>query len=753
MKISACCIAIRKWIRYGRQLISVGILLSLWVTMLLLFDVLSEHSLWTNQMGYDNQVGYDNHISHKWTKLKLQHLNLSKKNRSSSFVKRLAGEIEAVKTDDIKIQGLYRGSVRKIESIGLEQSNGGNMNLQETTNGKTIPGDRKERNLTRIQDIKNSHFSPGEGTVGNHTDLIRSKCSRVKSRNEFSRCIRKIGYQTRQKDRDQQVNSHKQRTTLPHEKTSTPFPDSFAADNSHKKTQVSSHSDSVLSSQIDGTNLGEPINFYSNDIDKETFLKLKQDGFLDYSYNVTASDKLDLDRHLPDVRPHSCRHNVRDTSVLPKASVIISFHNEAPSVLLRTVSSVVTRSAPSLLQEVILVDDNSSKGAVDRSFEDALRLWPKVKLVRTSRREGLVRARLFGASQATGSVLVFLDSHCECNTHWLEPLLQAVFNDKKKIASPYIDAIKADSFEYVPAPDNLHGAFTWRLEFVWKGIPPHVVQHRTSSADPIKSPVISGGLFAVYKNFFFSLGSYDDNMEIWGGENLELSFRAWMCGGSMEILPCSRVGHVFRNLLPYKFPGDGQTTLLRNLGRVAEVWMDQYKETFFSAVDFPRSVSLGNLTSRHHLRKTLHCRPFQWYLDNVIPELVVPPSSAVVFGEFRNRASLTCLTLSKKSAKQTDLELSACLGDSINQLSYISHDGHFHHGSHCLVTAPNKGLSLGPCKHHRWLLMENHIQLNGTDLCVTGVDNEFVALRQCSREDTSQMWDTTYHFQRDRRHV
>ena len=56
--------------------------------------------------------------------------------------------------------------------------------------------------------------------------------------------------------------------------------------------------------------------------------------------------------------------------------------------------------------------------------------------------------------------------------------------------------------------------------------------------------------------------------------------KTWMCGGRLEIIPCSHVGHIFRKRSPYKWRS-GVNVLRRNSIRLAKVWMDEYAKYYF----------------------------------------------------------------------------------------------------------------------------------------------------------------------------
>ncbi|XP_049792105.1 N-acetylgalactosaminyltransferase 6-like isoform X4 [Schistocerca nitens] len=281
---------------------------------------------------------------------------------------------------------------------------------------------------------------------------------------------------------------------------------------------------------------------------------LKESLYRENGFNALLSDKIALDRALPDIRHKGCKSK-KYLKKLPTVSIIVPFHNEHWSTLLRTVVSAINRSPPELLREIILVDDFSSKEhckeKLDKYVAENL---PKVKVIHLPERSGLIRARLAGARKATSDVLIFLDSHTEANVNWLPPLLEPIAEDYRTCVCPFIDVIAYETFEYRAQDEGARGAFDW--EFFYKRLPllPEDLKHPT---EPFRSPVMAGGLFAISSKFFWELGGYDEGLEIWGGEQYELSFKIWQCGGQMVDAPCSRVGHIYRKFAPFPNPGKG----------------------------------------------------------------------------------------------------------------------------------------------------------------------------------------------------
>ncbi|NXY47633.1 GLT15 acetylgalactosaminyltransferase, partial [Ceuthmochares aereus] len=430
-----------------------------------------------------------------------------------------------------------------------------------------------------------------------------------------------------------------------------------------------------------------------------------------------------------------CLQQEYDSS-LPTASVIICFHDEAWSTLLRTVHSIMDTTPKASLKDIILVDDLSQQGPLKSALSEYVSKLDGVKLIRSNKRLGVIRGRMLGAARATGDVLVFMDSHCECQKGWLEPLLARLSTNRNSVISPVIDVIDWKTFQYYHSARQHRGVFDWKLNFHWEPVPEHEEKVRQSPISPIRRLLLFKG--NLNKVIFFLY--------------LHL-FQTWLCGGSVEIIPCSRVGHLYRNHFPSAF--SYEEAIVRNKIRIAETWLGSYKENFYKhdtlAFLISKVKKSPDCSERLQLQKRLGCRNFQWFISNVYPELSQPEDTPRFSGKLYNTGVGFCADYRPgRAVAEGSIELSPC-SDSLTQHFDYNSMKEIRLGSaplFCFDVRHGKVIPYNCTKetdnsHQRWNVQEDgmivHILSGKCIEAAKSEDEKDLVLCECNK-NANQVW-------------
>ena len=207
--------------------------------------------------------------------------------------------------------------------------------------------------------------------------------------------------------------------------------------------------------------------------------------------------------------------------------------------------------------------------------------------------------------------------------------------------------------------------------------------------------------------------------------------------------------------------------------------MDDWKKYFLaSTYSWPtKHISFtederASLEKRKIMRRNLNCKGFDWFMENIVPEVPTPSMNAVFYGEVFNLKSEMCLYVTPKGFIGLT---SFCYFHRLlpKNIFHIDVDRRMVYRNRCVVIDPFGMLKLGACQplgtypREVWDV-QRHSEVEGVmfvdiqqspqstarRLCVTQVTNQLPVhnqeqmpqLIECHADDRFQKWRWTYKF-------
>ncbi|KAL4226420.1 polypeptide N-acetylgalactosaminyltransferase [Mactra antiquata] len=483
----------------------------------------------------------------------------------------------------------------------------------------------------------------------------------------------------------------------------------------------------------------------------DNYTELRQ-KYLKYQVNNFLTNIVGLKRIQPDRRPEVCKQKIYPSD-LPAVSIILTFRDEPFVTLLRTVYSILETSPTHLIKEIILVDD----GSEDEELLSAVKVHAanvdKLKLIRNERSLGLMRARQRGILSSEADYFIVMDGHVEATPGWLEPIMYRLKTHPKSLLTSHIGIVKCEDFGFFLGH---HEDFVLLFDQVslnehWVRYKPEYLKYRNGSVEPIPYGMVPGMMMSMKKSFFLDLGGFDLGMEVWGAEHMEMSVKVWLCGGRVEMVPCSKLGHLYRPAPWHKFT-EKKDYVLKNLLRFTLVWMDGYMQemalhTRRSDNETKMMERVGDISERLQIKSDQKCKPYQSFIDLILNTFAVyVPVNPKAKGVIKNRSRKQCLDRSQTDGRFS-LILYPCNGN-VNQFIILTEDSCLRADRTWFVVEPGSDNihvkmdeSVRDKDESKWSYESNgnlkHIK---TGKCLTASYTDKISLDSCT--DTQfQQWD------------